>query len=214
MVGLTDYSSRKALDHTTGKTAWIMPTDYILLYTAAPTDAGGGTEVTGGSYARVATSGATWNAAAGSSPASTSNANAINFPTATSNWGSVVAVGAADAATAGNILWWDYAGSFSWLPFSCTSASPGVLTVPAHGFANGDTVAVTSEFGGTLPATAGSWSGLLTVANVTTDTFTLGVNTTGTGSGMVRKVTPYTVNSGITFSLPGGTPGSVVLLGA
>jgi hypothetical protein len=116
-----------------------------------------------------------------------------------------------DAATTGNQLFADYLGAFLWLPFTCTSASPGVLTVPGHGFANGDTVVVTAEDGGTLPATAGSWAGLLTVAGVTTDTFTAGVNTTGTGSGMVRKVAAQTIGSGVTASWAGGSPGAFVL---
>jgi hypothetical protein len=110
-----------------------------------------------------------------------------------------------DASAGGNLIFSAYLGNFSWQPFSCTTASPGVLTVPAHGFANGDTVVVSAEFGGTLPATAGSWSGLLTVANVTTDTFTLGVNTTGTGNGMVRKVAAQSVAAGVTPTFAAGS---------
>jgi hypothetical protein len=214
MAGLFDYAARKTLDHLLGKTSFTMPTAYVGLYTAAPTDAGGGTEVSGGSYARVATSGATWNAAAGSAPASTSNAAAVTFPLATGSWGTALAFGIFDAATAGNPLIWDYLGSFSWLPFTCTSASPGVITCPGHGFSNGDSVVVTAEFGGTLPTTGGAWTGLLTVANVTTDTFTAGVNTTGTGDGMVRKVSSQAIISGVTASFAGGTPGVLVVTAA
>lgn len=116
-----------------------------------------------------------------------------------------------DAATVGNQIFADYFGGFLWLPFTCSSAAPGVFTVPGHGYANGDTVVVTAEDGGTLPATAGSWSGLLTVAGVTTDTFNVGVTTTGTGSGMVRKVVAQTIGSGVTPSWAGGTPGALVL---
>lgn len=203
MSGMTDYWARKQLDQSTGKTTITLPTVYIGLYTAAPTDAGGGTECTGNGYARVATAGADWNAASGSAPAVDSNANPITFPAATgggAGFGTVVAIGAFDASTAGNLLWWDYLGSFDWRPFSCSSASPGVITSPAHGYSNGDLVYVTAEYGGTLPTTGGSWTGPLTVAGVTTDTFTAGVNTTGTGSGMVRKVSTQAVPSGITAS--------------
>ena len=51
MAALSDYSEKLLLDWamTTGSatrpTAW-----YVALYTAAPNDAGGGTEVTGGGY--------------------------------------------------------------------------------------------------------------------------------------------------------------------
>jgi hypothetical protein len=212
MSGMSDYWARKVLDHTTGKTSiGSLPTIYVALFTAAPTDAGGGTEVSGGSYARVATSGTTWNAAAGSAPASTSNANSITFPTATADWGTVVAFGLFDASTSGNLIAWDYLGNHAWKPFTGSAASPCVLTVPAHGYANGDSVVVTEEYGGTLPATGGSWSGLKTVANATTDTFTCGVNTTGTGNGLVRKVAAQSVPSGVTASFAGGTPGNLVL---
>lgn len=198
MVGFTDYWARKVIDHSDGKTSiGSLPTVYVGLFTAAPSDAGGGTEVSGGSYARVATSGATWNGASGSAPSSTTNAAQIQFPQATANWGTVVAFGLFDAASGGNLLAWDYLGGDSWSPFTGTLASPSVLTRPAHGFANADQVAVTAEYGGALPAPAGSWAGLLTVANVTTDTFTAGVNATGAGNGMVKKVVTQSVPSGV-----------------
>jgi hypothetical protein len=89
---------------------------YIALYTVAPTDSTAGTEVSGGSYARVAvtSSMANWagTQSAGSTTASsgtsgtTSNNNAITFPTPTANWGTVVATGALDASSAGNLLFW------------------------------------------------------------------------------------------------------------
>ncbi len=73
---------------------------------------------------------------------------------------------------------------------------------------------VTVEYGGTLPATGGSWGGLLTVANVTTDTFTAGVNSTGTGDGQVRKVIQQVINSGVQASFAGGTPGTLIVTAA
>lgn len=211
MTGFTNYSARKILDHHTGKTdIGSVPTAYIGLFTDAPTDAGGGTEVSGGSYARVATAGADWNAAAGSAPASCSNANDITFPRATADWGTVVAFGVFDASSGGNLLWWDYLGGHAWKPFTATNASPSVLSVPAHGYSDGDSVVVSDEYGGALPATAGSWAGLKTVASASTDTFTAGVNTTGTGNGQVRKVTSQAIPNGVQASFAGGTPGQLV----
>lgn len=89
---------------------------YVALYTANPTDAGGGTEVTGGSYARVAVAStlANWagTQAAASTTASTgtsgttSNNNVITFPAPTANWGVITGMAIYDSATGGNELWW------------------------------------------------------------------------------------------------------------
>lgn len=104
----SDYLENKLLDHQTGKTSYTMPSVWVGLYTAAPSDAGGGTEVSGGSYARKSTAGADWNAA---SAGSTSNANAITFVTATGAWGTVTHFGLFDASTAGNLLRWAALGA-------------------------------------------------------------------------------------------------------
>lgn len=101
-----DYLENKLLDHVFGATVYTAPaTLYVALFTAAPTDAGGGTEVTGGSYARVAVTNNVANfpnAAAGAK----SNGNPITFATATADWGTVVAAGIYDAAAAGNLIGW------------------------------------------------------------------------------------------------------------
>jgi len=91
-------------------------TTYVALFTATPSDTGGGTEVTGGSYARVAvtSSMANWagTQAAASTTASsgtsgtTSNNATITFPTPTVAWGTVTSIGLFDAATGGNLLIW------------------------------------------------------------------------------------------------------------
>lgn len=102
----SDYLEGKVLDHLLGRTTYTAPvTVYVALYTSAPTDSGGGTEVSGGSYARVAvTNNATnWPAASGGSKA---NGTAITFPEATADWGTVVAFGLFDAAIGGNLLYW------------------------------------------------------------------------------------------------------------
>lgn len=100
----SDYAENKINDHIVGKTSFTMPTNvYVALYTVAPSDSGGGTEVTGGSYARKQTVGADWNASSGGS---ISNANAITFVTATASWGTVTHFGVFDASTAGNLLFW------------------------------------------------------------------------------------------------------------
>ena len=106
----SDYLENKVLDHILGGGDYTRPgTVYISLFTATPNDAGGGTEVTGGSYDRVdVTNNATnWPAASGGAKA---NGTAITFPQASANWGTVDEVGVWDASTAGNIL---YVGSLT-----------------------------------------------------------------------------------------------------
>lgn len=105
MAALSDYLENALVNHIFRNTDFTRPANiYVALFTAAPSDAGGGTEVSGGSYARQAVpTGASseWNAASGGV---TANTNTITFPTATANWGTVVAVGLFDAVTAGNLL--------------------------------------------------------------------------------------------------------------
>jgi len=102
----SDYLENEVLDHVLGGGDYARPaTVYVALFTAAPTDSGGGTEVTGGSYARAAvTNNATnWPAASGGAK---SNGTTITFATPTGSWGTVVAVGIFDASSGGNLLMW------------------------------------------------------------------------------------------------------------
>lgn len=80
---------------------------HVALFTASPTDANGGTEVSGGSYARVSVAplDANWTGAS-ATDGLTDNAAAITFPVPTANWGVVTHFGIHDAATAGNLLVW------------------------------------------------------------------------------------------------------------
>lgn len=103
-MSYSDFLENELLDHILGGgggAAWTPPaTVYIALFTVAPNDAGsGGTEVSGGSYARTAGTFAT--AASGGSK---SNSAAVTFPTASGSWGTVVAFGVYDAASGGNLL--------------------------------------------------------------------------------------------------------------
>ena len=101
MAGKSDYLELKILEHVLKNTAYTSPTTvYCGLYTAAPTDAGGGTEVSGGSYARTAI---TFGAAASGAIA---NSSPVNFPTPSASWGACTHFGIFDASTAGNLLYW------------------------------------------------------------------------------------------------------------
>jgi hypothetical protein len=102
----SNYLENEVLDHVLGNAAYIAPaTVYLALYTTAPTDAGGGVEVSAPSYARKAlTNNATnWPAAVGGVK---SNGVDIVFDTAEEPWGTIVAFGIFDAATLGNLLYW------------------------------------------------------------------------------------------------------------
>lgn len=100
----SDYLENAILNHMFGGPDYVRPaTVYIALYTAAPTDAGGGTEVSGGSYARVAVTNNATNFPAASG-GSKSNGTAITFVTPTGSWGTVTHFGIFDAASAGNLL--------------------------------------------------------------------------------------------------------------
>ena len=101
MAGFSDYLEDKVLDHVFGGNAYTAPaTLYVALYTVAPTDTGGGTEVTGGSYARQTST----FTVSGTDPTTATNAAAIEYPTATGDYGTVVAVGILDALSGGNLL--------------------------------------------------------------------------------------------------------------
>lgn len=110
MGSLSDVMEKRVLDLILGQTSpAAMGTVYIALYTANPTDANAsGTEVTGGSYARVAVTNNTTNfpAATGTAPTSKSNATAIVFPAPTANWGVITGFAVYDAATVGNEVLW------------------------------------------------------------------------------------------------------------
>jgi hypothetical protein len=99
MAALSDYSENLLLDwlmtagSATRPTAW-----YVALYTAAPSDSGGGTEVSTGGYARQSVSFTVTGDTA-------SNSGAVSFTASGANYGTVTHVGIFDAVSAGNLLW-------------------------------------------------------------------------------------------------------------
>ena len=98
MAGFSDYLENKVVGHVFGGSAYTAPaTLYVALYTSAPSDTGGGTEVSGGGYVRKTAAFTVTNDTA-------SNTSAIEYPTATADYGTVVAVGVFDASSSGNLL--------------------------------------------------------------------------------------------------------------
>ncbi|MCP4299608.1 MAG: hypothetical protein GY783_03405 [Gammaproteobacteria bacterium] len=114
MSELSDFLEENLLNYvfnggSTGGNALV----YVALYTATPTDTGGGggTAVSGGAYARQAvydsadTHTVKWAAAATTSTKyAVKNAATVTYPTATANWGDVKAFAIFDHLTTGNML--------------------------------------------------------------------------------------------------------------
>lgn len=113
-------------DHFRGGTAYSpAATHYYALMTAMPTAAGGGTEVSGGSYARVAFTNNTSNYPNASSGVK-QNANPIDWGTATANWGVVVGIAVYDASSGGNLL------ALAFLTVATTINSGSPFQIPAN----------------------------------------------------------------------------------
>ena len=97
---MSNYLENALINGTLRATSYTAPTTvYVGLYTTDPTDANTGTEVTGGSYARVAVT------FAAPSDGVTTNSAAVEFPQATADWGTVGWIGILDALTSGNLLY-------------------------------------------------------------------------------------------------------------
>lgn len=119
MSAFSNYLENKILLHVLDNDSYTSPTTvYLGLHTADPTDAGTGTEVSGGSYARQSVAFTVTNNEA-------TNTSAIEFPTATGSWGTIGWVAVWDADTGGNMLF------HGQLTNSKTIASGDVFRVPA-----------------------------------------------------------------------------------
>ena len=118
-MAFTDYLENKLVAHTFSNTAFTSPSSvFVALYTVAPTDSTTGTEVSGGGYARQSASFTTTGNAA-------TNASAIEYPTATGNYGTVVAVAILDASSSGNM------SAYATLSASKTISTGDVFRIPA-----------------------------------------------------------------------------------
>jgi hypothetical protein len=136
MAALSNYLENKLLDHLLRATSYTAPTSvFVGLFTAVPSDTGGGTEVTGGSYARaeVVSSTSAWNGTHGNTTGASSgtdgtveNATTISFTTPSAGWGTVTSFGVFDALSGGNLLF-----------YATLTASKTVNTGDAVSFAAG-----------------------------------------------------------------------------
>lgn len=116
----TDYLENKIMAYVFSGTAFSSPSAslYLGLFTAAPGEGGGGTEVSGNGYTRKIVTMTT------SGNASTNSA-AVEFDAATGSWGTITYVAVFDALTSGNML------AYGELTTSKTIATGDVFRVPA-----------------------------------------------------------------------------------
>jgi hypothetical protein len=100
----THFLSDAILNEVLRNVEYAQPaTVYVALFTSATDKNGGGTEVSGGGYARQpVTFGAP---GAGVDGRKVANSAEVAFPVATASWGTITHVAIMDAATAGNMLY-------------------------------------------------------------------------------------------------------------
>lgn len=114
-TAFTDFWENELIDHLFRARSYTPGTvRAIALFTAAPGEAGGGTEVSGGAYARVdhAASFSNWEGTGAEVTAvdsagtggHTANNGTVTFPTPTANWGLVTHTAILDATSGGNML--------------------------------------------------------------------------------------------------------------
>lgn len=121
-MSFSNYLENKVLDHVFGGVAYTAPTTlYVGLFTTDPGEAGTGTEVSGGSYARQTI-------AFTVTASQASNTAAVEFPTATASWGTITYAAIYDALSGGNLL------ASGALTISKTIDSGDVFRIPAGDF--------------------------------------------------------------------------------
>jgi hypothetical protein len=128
MSALSSYLENKIADHVLGGTVYTpSSTVYFALFTASPTEAGGGTEVStsGTGYTRVAVTNNATNFPAASNGEKYNAAN-VTFPISTSDWGTISAFGIYDS------------GGSNLLFFGALSASRNITTGDTARFTAGD----------------------------------------------------------------------------
>lgn len=191
-VGMTVFDNTSTGAITAGTTVVSKTGTTVTLSAAVNSAVGSGDSISFSAFGRTS----------GTGPSTITNVAAVTFAAATANWGTVVCFGLYDASTSGNLQIWDWIGNFQWLPCSITLASPGVFNAKGSAYTNGDSVVFSVEYGGTAPSGITPGDTIQTVAGASGDTFNIGLNTTTTGSGMIRKITQQSIPSGITATFP------------
>lgn len=107
----TAFLSKALLDHVLGRTTYTAPATLYVVLSLSPFDplATGSAcdEITGGAYARVASTNNTteWPNASSAIPSIKANASDLVFPAATADWGTPMSAYLGDASSSGNLLY-------------------------------------------------------------------------------------------------------------
>jgi len=128
MSNASDYLENEIVKHIFRTGSFTKPTSlYVALYTAAPSDSGGGTEVSATGYARVARNplDANWAATSGTN-GQTSNVASLDFGTWSTGPTTVTHFGILDASSGGNLLVWGA------LTSAKTVAAGDAFSIPAN----------------------------------------------------------------------------------
>lgn len=105
--GYTDFGENRVVDAVFGGQPLNPPAIwYISLYKTAFGETGGGTEVTGGGYARIAVPNSLASFSLGVNGVKTNSIDLVS-EISTGAWGTIVAMGFADSLIGGNV--WSYA---------------------------------------------------------------------------------------------------------
>lgn len=107
-MAASDYLEQRIIDFVLNSNAEFTFTSpaniYIALFTAAPSDSGGGTEVSGVNYARIDSG--SFSTMTGITTGATSNLAEIAFAQAgAGGWGTVTHIGLFDAVSGGNLIY-------------------------------------------------------------------------------------------------------------
>ena len=129
MAQATNYLENKFLTGLLGgSNVTFSSKPYIGLLKTAPSETGGGTEVTGTNYARVQVGSTGQGSFSVGSTGSASNSAAFTFADAGSAWGTVTHIALYDSASGGNML------LHATLNSSATINSGDIFKIPASGF--------------------------------------------------------------------------------
>ena len=188
---------------------------FVSLHNADPGISGTQTtnETAYTNYARIAVNRTTGGfTVSGTNPVQITNAGGISFAQCGATGDTLTYWGIGlSASGAGTLLASGPIGTGNPLSFTCTSASPGVLTIPGSSLAVNNRISVFGNAAGTLPT--GVTEGIVyyvgTVAGIavtlsTTASNANPVNTTSVGAGYAIVQSPLAVSNGITPSFAAG----------
>lgn len=210
MSSMSDFLEQELVDHFASDSQLALENTFVALFTDIVNDAGTGTEVTGGAYARIivnqdGATGTFW----ADNGSSMDNTGDITFPQASAAWGRIKSVGIMDALTTGNLLFRGVLGSAPKV-FVGTAVDDRINS-PAHGRVVDDLIVfMVLEGGAGLPTGIVEGTEYFLI-NPTTDDFQIStsqgggaVNLTTDGNGILFLSSQKQVDLNDTFKFASG----------